>query len=231
MKYISPLNSAIWGKENAALSRRSNDVIFVSIDSENEVPESIDHGRILHCCLPHGADGINRDRYKAVFDSSERLLELIGNDSVIVLADMEPESLYPYKLLQSQSNHIKDLHVIGYMPWKFYSVEKKHGYEFLLKDLSNSRSAAFFDVDAMLKANPEDVKTLPIRGWIDRFIRYGISALEELEALEEASRVGDEGFFQYDQQKEKYVPVEGLKSPYPEQIIYYTEDSDTAEKG
>jgi len=112
MKYISPLNSAIWGKENVALSRRSNDVIFVSIDSENEVPESIDHGRILHCCLPYGADGINRDRYKAVFDSRERLLELIGNDSVIVLADMEPESLYPYKLLQSQNSHIKDLHVI-----------------------------------------------------------------------------------------------------------------------
>lgn len=215
MKYIVPAESLLWDKQRDALKNYSDDVIFIRYSSQPE-DEQTGYGKQLICEIQSvpGKDediGIGSRKYESLLSHKDVLLTMIGDDSVTILSDMDPESLYPYRLLMDADEYKGGLHMVGAIPFRFLAKRKVNSYKDMIWDTGRTDSVAILNSDSYIETLENRNITIP------QLLRdIGSLLLKPLSAVS-GLRVSDTDastFFQYDFICGKYYLTDRDNYPY-----------------
>lgn len=150
MKIIVTDTGEIWNHQNPFLKPYKNAVFVVCLNGEKVTDE-------YECFVPadyevdKGKDKkkITANKYAALQSAADAFSGSLGyHDDIVILADGNPETLYPFAVLKNRKSN--RLHLCTMSPWRFANREKIELHRQLLTDLNGLASFLYLDSDRIL---------------------------------------------------------------------------------
>ena len=103
----------------------------------------------------YGTEGRKYQALESVGDKLNR--HMWHHDDIVLLADGNPESLYPFYVLKDRNEHNR-LHLCVISPFKFETKKKVQAHRLLLDDLSALNSIFYMDSNMIFNSLPDQAK-------------------------------------------------------------------------
>ncbi len=202
MKIIITDSGLIWNERNPYLKKYKDVVLVVCLNGKKVTDE-------YECFISPYKRSMNADKYGV---ADQRLIALASvaqelnnmlsyHDDIVILADCEPRSLYPYFVLKDIFEY-NNLHLVTTSPLFFEDINIIKGHRSMLEDLSKLDSLLYYDINKELTENPKETK-------MDEFVGMITDKMGELlpHILNEINRMHDFPSF-FDFNSLSYIPLE-----------------------
>ena len=204
MKIFVPAGGLYWRVQNEGYSDYRNNMIVIGFYPDDENPHDdvvfLDYKNEHTVCL--GFDSTARfdsQYYSCLLKHADEIYDMIEDwEDVIVLADNNPQSLLPFKVLQNIDKEI-NLHLFALNPFAFEGKRIGKRYREMLSDLRDVKSFLLYDLGRSVEAVGQDETIMQL---IDR----NAWMLEEMFPgyVEQVLRLGDDNYF-YDHDSGRFV--------------------------
>ena len=202
MRIIITDSGLIWNEHNPYLKKYKDVVLVVCLNGKKVTDE-------YECFVsPYktvmGADcyGVDDLQLTALASVAPKLNNMLSyHEDIVILADCEPRSLYPYYVLKDIFEY-NNLHLVTTSPLYFESKNKIIGHHSMLEDLSKLDSLLYFDINKELTENPKEMK-------VDEFKELLTNKMGELlpHILNEINRMREFPSY-FDFNSLTYIPLE-----------------------
>lgn len=156
MRIVITDDGFLWNTDNPFLERYRDNVLVVCLGGRKTTDK---YECFVYPFMQNWLDGgygIDSPRYKLLASKGEELNEILGHDDDIVfLADINPESLYPFCVIRGLNKYNR-LHLFAIEPFCFQSKGMIKGYSKMLSDLSALDSFFYYDSNEKLKELDRD---------------------------------------------------------------------------
>lgn len=152
MRIIVTDTGWIWNHENPIL-KKYKDIVVVLCLYGKAVTDEYECFVTPYQHVEMGMDqfGAQSLRYLALESVANDFNNILNyQDDIVILADENPETLYPFLALKNR-NQYNRLHLCAMSPWKFESKHRMEVYRAMLEDLSALSSFLYIDSSAILE--------------------------------------------------------------------------------
>lgn len=197
-----------WNHHNPVLEKYKRNVIVVCLNGEKLTDKyrCVVNPYKQESILDTIETDIHSSKFQALKVVKEQFQQICAyHNDIVFLTDNEPESLYPYLILNDSVKN-KRLHLWCFSPWKFNGLRRRKAYYDLMYDLDHLTSLHYVDADEYLelgnqKTNISEMR-IQCRDWLNSMLP---TALYEIEREME----GSERYY-YDLRKKRYINIEKL---------------------
>ncbi len=149
MRIVVTDTGLIWNHKNPMLKKCKNAVMVVCLNGKKVTDK-------YECFVsPYKSDendfkiGTSSEKYLALESVADKLnSDMRYHDSILFLADENPETLYPFFVLKDRNSY-NALHLCAMSPLRFETKERIGVHKFLLSDLCSLKSFLYIDSNAM----------------------------------------------------------------------------------